>query len=201
MVELFLVRHGETSWNDECKCQGITDIPLSKKGIEQANQLGDILVNRNEKFDVFMSTSLSRAYLTCQIIKEKLNDKSLIYIEDGFLERCFGKLEGKSFEYVAKIINENRINVVDGFEIDEFLNKRVIKACYDIENRFDGKKVLLVTHSNTIKALAIYANKMYTYGTLIPNLNVSKFILNNRQVTIDDLYYIKGLGKDKTKIK
>ena len=38
---LFLVRHGQTPWNAEKRYQGITDIPLSEEGINQARLLAD----------------------------------------------------------------------------------------------------------------------------------------------------------------
>ena len=41
MVRLALVRHGETIWNAENRYAGSTDIPLSPRGLEQAEQLAN----------------------------------------------------------------------------------------------------------------------------------------------------------------
>ena len=43
MTEVWLVRHGETSWNVEGRVQGWEDIPLNDNGIGQARALGDHL--------------------------------------------------------------------------------------------------------------------------------------------------------------
>ncbi len=40
MIELLLIRHGETAWNRERRMQGHIDIPLSDAGRRQAQALG-----------------------------------------------------------------------------------------------------------------------------------------------------------------
>ncbi len=40
IVELILVRHGETLWNREGRFQGVTDIPLTNLGERDAMDMG-----------------------------------------------------------------------------------------------------------------------------------------------------------------
>ncbi|MGB6940365.1 MAG: phosphoglycerate mutase family protein [Xanthobacteraceae bacterium] len=40
---IYLLRHGETAWNTAGRSQGQKDSPLTKRGIEQANQMGMLL--------------------------------------------------------------------------------------------------------------------------------------------------------------
>jgi broad specificity phosphatase PhoE len=49
---LYLVRHGETDWNAKKIIQGITDIPLNKKGEKQAKELAQKLTH--VKFDTVL---------------------------------------------------------------------------------------------------------------------------------------------------
>ena len=44
-MKLFLIRHGETEWNNWRKLQGQVNIPINKKGEQQAQQLAKILKN------------------------------------------------------------------------------------------------------------------------------------------------------------
>lgn len=39
VMKLYLVRHGETSWNIERKVQGQTDILLNETGVRQAEKV------------------------------------------------------------------------------------------------------------------------------------------------------------------
>lgn len=40
MLQVYLVRHGETQWNAERRIQGQSDSPLTAKGEQQAMQYG-----------------------------------------------------------------------------------------------------------------------------------------------------------------
>ena len=41
MLQVYLVRHGETQWNAERRIQGQSDSPLTAKGEQQAMQVGE----------------------------------------------------------------------------------------------------------------------------------------------------------------
>jgi broad specificity phosphatase PhoE len=40
---IYLLRHGETVWNTAERFRGHKDSPLTKRGIEQADQMGKLL--------------------------------------------------------------------------------------------------------------------------------------------------------------
>jgi broad specificity phosphatase PhoE len=40
-MKIYLVRHGETPWNEEMRYQGQSDVPLSERGRRQAQALRD----------------------------------------------------------------------------------------------------------------------------------------------------------------
>ena len=65
-MQLYIVRHGTTDWNQAHKIQGAVDIPLNAEGMQQAQniawRLTDIPLAR-----VF-SSPLMRAYQTAQAI-------------------------------------------------------------------------------------------------------------------------------------
>jgi bisphosphoglycerate-dependent phosphoglycerate mutase len=70
---LVLVRHGESTWNEENRFTGWADVPLSKKGLEEAKQGAKLLKESGLSFDVAYTSTLSRAIKTLWIILEEMN--------------------------------------------------------------------------------------------------------------------------------
>ncbi len=64
-MRLYIMRHGETSWNALKKIQGIADIPLNEKGRALAKVTGEAL--KEIKFDLVITSPLCRAKETCQV--------------------------------------------------------------------------------------------------------------------------------------
>ncbi len=62
--QLILVRHGESTWNDENKFTGWYDCPLSQKGRNEAIAAGKLLKANNFKFDLSYTSYLQRAIKT-----------------------------------------------------------------------------------------------------------------------------------------
>lgn len=92
MLKIFLLRHGETAWNaDNNRYCGRTDIPLTPKGIRQAEEVKRQLEGI-ELTNVF-SSPLQRAFMTACIAsgKEAIKDERLI-------EADFGNWETKTKE-------------------------------------------------------------------------------------------------------
>jgi len=87
---LFLFRHGETDWNREGRLQGHTDTLLNATGLVQAKALGETL--RIHRLDALLSSDLSRARTTAQIVSEALGVP--LFIDAGLRETNVGAAEG-----------------------------------------------------------------------------------------------------------
>lgn len=74
---LVLVRHGESTWNDENRFTGWYDCPLSESGLKEAQAGAELLKNEGFTFDVAYTSTLKRAIKTLWIILEENN---LMYI-------------------------------------------------------------------------------------------------------------------------
>ncbi len=96
-MELYIVRHGKTDWNKECKFQGAQDIPLNEEGRAAAVKLAERL--KDVHFDEIFSSPLSRAYETaCIISTGSLSlSKGVLKIE-LLKEISFGEGEGVPFD-------------------------------------------------------------------------------------------------------
>ena len=92
-MEVFVVRHGKTDWNKECKFQGAQDIPLNEEGRAAAVKLAERLKDVN--FDEIFSSPLSRAYETACIISHGAQG---VLKNDLLKEISFGEGEGVPFD-------------------------------------------------------------------------------------------------------
>jgi 2,3-bisphosphoglycerate-dependent phosphoglycerate mutase len=90
-----LVRHGESTWNEENRFTGWYDCPLSTKGLGEASQGAKLLKSEGFSFDIAYTSTLQRAIKTLWIILEELH---LMYIPIKntwrLNERHYGALQG-----------------------------------------------------------------------------------------------------------
>ena len=89
-MEVYIIRHGKTDWNKECRFQGAKDIPLNEEGREAARKLGERL--KDVHFDAVFSSPLSRAYETACIVARSAEKCDLL------TEISFGEFEGVPFD-------------------------------------------------------------------------------------------------------
>ena len=139
-MKFYIVRHGQTDWNNLGLNQGWSDTPLNALGQFQALKARDAL--RDVRFDIAYSSPLQRAAKTCQIILGRtIPDKSIfdnldledaielnhicrrhndlnancyIYYMEDLIERGLGVFEGKEGSRI------HEISWKDGFNADRF---------------------------------------------------------------------------------
>ena len=95
MIQLVLIRHGESVWNQANKFTGWTDVALSEKGIEEAINAGKKLKASGFTFDLAYTSVLKRANDTLQFVLKELGEPSIETIYSWRLnERHYGALQG-----------------------------------------------------------------------------------------------------------
>ena len=175
-MNLYVVRHGETNWNKERRVQGITDIPLTEKGIEDAKELKELIKDLN--IDVVISSPLIRARETAKII----TDASLpVNIDDRIKERDWGMNEGALIDEVDRwdcwdIILNTRVQNIE--PLQDFMY-RVSDFIEDIKVKYKDKNVLVVTHSAVSRVIYYLLEKIPEDANLsrinIPNLRIIEY--------------------------
>ncbi|MFJ1865591.1 histidine phosphatase family protein [Streptomyces sp. NPDC088097] len=65
MSDLLLVRHGETAWSADGRHTGLTDVPLTAQGVEEAISLAPFFRDRHPA--LVLTSPLSRAVATAQL--------------------------------------------------------------------------------------------------------------------------------------
>lgn len=99
-MELYIIRHGETVWNQENRLQGTMDIDLNENGRKKAIELGNAL--DDTYFDKIYVSPMIRAYETACLIRGRRN---IPLIRDLRLkELSFGEMEGHLY---TEWIDEN----------------------------------------------------------------------------------------------
>ena len=110
MNKLVLLRHGESQWNSENRFTGWTDIGLTLKGTKQASFSGNILKNKEYKFDIVFTSVLKRANQTMELCLKSMNTKNIPIIYDWRLnERHYGALQGLNKLETAKKYGEEQV--------------------------------------------------------------------------------------------
>jgi broad specificity phosphatase PhoE len=147
-VEIVLVRHGETEWSRDMRHTGLTDIPLTDLGREEARVLRAPLSEWS--FARVYTSPLSRALDTCRLAG--LDDGA--EVTDALLEWDYGEYEG----ITTKEIRAGRPgwflwrDGVPGGETAEEVGARVDSLIAELKGA-DGD-VALFAHGHTLRVLA-----------------------------------------------
>ena len=89
LQELWLIRHGETEWTIARRHTGLTNLPLTAGGEEQARALGSRL--RMVRFARVFYSPLQRAARTCELA----GYASVAEVDKNLVEWNYGDYEGK----------------------------------------------------------------------------------------------------------
>ncbi|HZH58068.1 MAG TPA: histidine phosphatase family protein [Metabacillus sp.] len=154
-VDLFLVRHGITEWNQQKRYLGHTNQGIVKKELYQLDRLKNELQKR--KFDYIFSSDLLR----CQETLDYLEIPTKMTVDYRLREMNFGDWEGKTYNDLKDVkVYQNWLNnwedtsVPNGESVSNF-KARIDSFFYDLFhhiNNLDGKqKVLIITHGGVIR--------------------------------------------------
>lgn len=111
MYKIVLLRHGESTWNQENRFTGWTDVDLSAKGLEDAKSAGEVLKAEGYTFDVAYTSVLTRAIRTLWITLDELNLLWLPTIKSWRLnERHYGALQGLNKSETAEKYGEEKVH-------------------------------------------------------------------------------------------
>ena len=139
MTTLLIVRHGETDWNAAGRLQGHTDRPLNDFGRAQAKKLAEQLAN--DGITAIYASDLARARETAEIVAERL--ALPVALDPDLREKDWGTWEG--------LTAAERERVEFAGESTEAHQERMLRALRRIAERHPGGRVLVVTHSGSMR--------------------------------------------------
>lgn len=183
MAKLILVRHGESQWNKKQIFTGWVDITLTRKGIDETQELAKKL-NKIE-FDIMFTSCLERAQATLLLIaseqekcatfmhegkkyqaKADSNHRIPIYAYPELNERYYGSLQGmKKDEAREKFGEEQVYQWRRSYETKPPEGESLHEVCCRVSSFFDekikpaldeNKNILISAHGNSLRAMVKY---------------------------------------------
>ena len=103
MINLILIRHGQSQWNLENRFTGWYDADLTKKGLEEADKAGLLIKKLGLKFNYGFTSFQTRAIKTFETIL-KSSEINIPHVTKAWQlnERHYGGLQGLNKEETAK---------------------------------------------------------------------------------------------------
>jgi len=110
MRKIVLLRHGESTWNQENRFTGWKDVDLTARGVEEALAAGRLLAAEGYDFDVAFTSVLKRAIRTLHLALEAMDRLWLPIEKDWRLnERHYGALQGLNKAETAAKFGEAQV--------------------------------------------------------------------------------------------
>ena len=109
---LVLLRHGESEWNKENRFTGWTDVDLSDRGRQEAEEAGVALRDHSLDFDIAYTSVLRRAIKTLWLTLEAMDHMWLQQFCNWRLnERHYGALQGLNKQETAERYGEEQVHL------------------------------------------------------------------------------------------
>jgi probable phosphoglycerate mutase len=165
-MKLYVVRHGETTYNEQDRVCGVSDAPLTERGREQARALAESIGKLH--IDRVFVSPLARARETAELA---LSGTGLCAaVEPRLIEEDFGACEGVPrkdpvFQYAKRNIGVRQ----PGGESFIRLCHRVYSLIEELGRTYPDENILLVCHGTLGRAVRTYFvdmsnDEIYSYN-------------------------------------
>ena len=146
MAIVYLMRHGETSYNLEGRLTGRgSDPELTEVGKAQANHVGESL-KLDAIISLIVSSNMTRTNQTAEIINQNLNLE--IHLDNNLQEKDKGGLEGALIEFglpLLESLEDHEMHPIYGGESNNEFKARIIPSICKYLNSSE-EAILLVSH-------------------------------------------------------
>ena len=162
--KLILVRHGQSTYNEENRFTGWKDVDLTQKGINEAIASASLL--KDISIDLAFTSNLIRAQKTLNLILKELDLELDITKNEALNERDYGSLVGQNKFEAAQKYGEEQVQIwrrsydippPDGESLKMTLERTVP---YFKDNILPilakGNNIIISAHGNSIRSIVMY---------------------------------------------
>ena len=187
--EIYLVRHGETDWNNDGRFQGHVNIPLNEKGKIQAQEAYERLKAIN--FDLIYSSDLGRAAETARIINAYREIP--IRYDQRLRERDAGKYSGLTLSEIAKIkgvdLTISKYVSDDILEGIEPLSQLIYRVTEFIDHLMNSKfkRCLIIGHGGSLSIIASNLTGIPFKEMMFRNCGIKKVIMEDSNALLEEV--------------
>lgn len=159
--KIYLIRHGEILQHEAPILLGQTDVELSEKGREQAEESGKALAEMAPSLTAVYSSDLKRARDTAQIVIKQYEKNLSLTEKKDLRELALGDWDGKLVEEIREMYGEEfekrgedllRYKISGGGENFFELQERAVRCLETIIKETEGE-IALVTHGGVIRTI------------------------------------------------
>ena len=168
--KLYLIRHGQSTYNLENRFTGWKDVDLTNLGISQAKEAATLL--KNEIFDLAFTSNLLRAQKTLDIILGELNIDLDIIKNEALNERDYGDLVSQNKTEAAEKFGEEQVQIwrrsfdtpPPGGESLKMTLERTVPYFNSVVKPYlmNGKNIILSAHGNSIRSIIM---ELFNYNS------------------------------------
>ena len=179
MKDLYLMRHGQTFFNQEGLVQGVCDSPLTDLGIEQAEQARDFLEKNGIEFGGIYSSTQERASDTLEIVTGRTDYTRLKGVKEwnfGLFEAQPERLQPK---FRAGAVSFEDLYVPYGGEDVIQVGERMLTTLTEIMKKTPTVEnpILVVSHGGAMWAFYLKVGYLIFISVTVP------FVITNMKTT------------------
>ena len=169
MSKLILIRHGQSTYNENNLFTGWADVELTEKGTNEAVNAAALI--EHIKFTHAFTSQLKRAQNTLDIILENINQNINIVKDVALNERDYGSLVGQNKEEAAMKYGKDQVQVwrrsfstppPKGESLEMTAKRTIPFFKTNIESLLfdDSNNIIVSAHGNSIRSIVMYLHAL-----------------------------------------
>jgi broad specificity phosphatase PhoE len=152
---LYITRHGSKKGLNDDTWTGAIDVELSEKGYLQAEELGKELSKAKIKFNVIVTSSMTRSKETAKKIVEQFNYNVEVIEFDELKEMSHGDVDGltnsqfhEKYPEIEDAWKRNEDIRFPNGENFQDVDNRIMPVIIQLLEKYEGKNILFVGHKS-----------------------------------------------------